>query len=112
MAIYIFQLQAKVLRTPWYMPIMATAGLLLIAFAVVQSRSVLRSIAVVVFALFAVLEWVAFLFLVNVPDYTGPVKVEQPFPNFSTTLADGSAFTQDNLKGNQNTVMVFFRGRW
>jgi hypothetical protein len=26
--------------------------------------------------------------------------------------ADGSPFTQRDLEGDQNNVMVFFRGRW
>ena len=111
-AIYAFQIQAKVLRSPWYIPILATAGLLLIILALLQSRSVIRWLFAVFFTLFAAMLWVVFGVLMNVPEYTGPVKVEQPFPNFSTTFADGSAFTQDNLKGSQNTVMVFFRGRW
>jgi len=111
-AIYVFQVQAKILRTPWYIPVIATVGLALIILALVQSRSVIRWLAVVLFTLFAGLLWVVFGVMMNVPEYTGPVKVEQPFPSFSTTLADGSKFTEDNLKGDKNTVMVFFRGRW
>jgi hypothetical protein len=111
-AIYAFQVQAKVLHTPLYIPILATAGLLLIILALVQSRSIVRWLAAVIFTAFAAMLWAVFGVLMNVPEYTGPVKPQQPFPNFSTTLADGSTFTQDNLKGSQNTIMVFFRGRW
>jgi peroxiredoxin len=45
------------------------------------------------------------------PPYTGPVKAGQPFPEFATTLADGSSFTQNDLKGEQNTALFFFNGR-
>ncbi|HEV3146611.1 MAG TPA: hypothetical protein VGZ47_22170 [Gemmataceae bacterium] len=111
-AIYYFQFQAKVLRAPWYMAILATGGFFLIGLALVQSRSLLRSLAAAFFFLLAAAEWVFLLVLVSAPPYTGPAKAGQPLPNFSTTRADGSTFTEENLKGDQNTVMVFFRGRW
>ena len=48
----------------------------------------------------------------RLPAYTGPVAAGQPFPEFATQRADGSPFTQRDLEGDQNNVMVFFRGRW
>jgi hypothetical protein len=112
LVVYVFQLRAKVLATPWYAPILATAGVGLVVLALVQSRSLWRWAAAVFFTLFAAAEWVSLLVLLGAPAYTGPVKAGQPFPAFTTTLADGSAFTQESLKGDQNTVLVFFRGRW
>ena len=56
-------------------------------------------------------QW-TFLFLVRLPEYTGPVAVGQPFPAFTTQRADGTSFTQRDLAGEQNNVLVFFRGRW
>jgi hypothetical protein len=112
LGLYAVQWQAKVLKTPWYVPILATMGAALVVLALVRSRSIWRWLAAVFFTLFAAAEWVALLVLMSAPAYTGPAKVGQPFPEFTTTLADGSTFTQDNLKGTKNTVLVFFRGRW
>jgi hypothetical protein len=94
------------------MAILATGGVLFILLALARSRSIWRWIALVLCTLLAALEWVTLLVLMNTPAYTGPVKPGQPFPAFTTTLADGSTFNQDNLKGDQNTVLVFYRGHW
>jgi hypothetical protein len=102
---------AKILITPWYAPLLGTLGVALIFLALMRSRSIWRWTAVVIFTLFVAFQWWAVLAM-RTPAYTGPVKDGQPFPAFATTFADGSAFTQDDLKGDQNTVMVFFRGHW
>jgi len=102
---------AKILITNWYGPILGTLGLALIILALIRSRSIWRWTAVVIFTLLAGFQWWA-LFAMGLPAYTGPVKGGQTFPAFATTLADGSAFTQADLQGDQNTVMVFFRGHW
>jgi hypothetical protein len=110
--IYAARFQAKILDTPWYVPILATVGLALVALALVQARSVWRWLAAVFCTLFAAALWLFLLVFLRAPPYTGPVQVGQLFPAFSTTLSDGSTFTQQNLHGDKNTVMVFFRGRW
>jgi hypothetical protein len=102
---------AKILITPWYAPLLGTLGVALIILAVMRSRSIWRWTALVIFTLFVAFQWYA-LFAMRTPAYTGPVKDGQPFPAFATTLADGSAFTQADLQGDQNTLMVFFRGHW
>jgi hypothetical protein len=102
---------AKILITNWYAPLLVTLGVVLIVLALKRSRSIWRWMALVVFTLLAGFLWFA-LFAMSLPAYTGPVKNGESFPAFATTLADGSAFTQDDLKGEQNTVMVFFRGHW
>src|SRR6516225_1141481 len=102
---------AKILITNWYAPLLGTLGVALIVLALIRSRSIWRWTALVIFTLLAGFQWWA-LFAMGLPAYTGPVKNGQTFPAFATTLADGSAFTQDDLKGDQNTVMVFFRGHW
>jgi hypothetical protein len=112
LVIYATQFHAKVLKTPWYAPILATVGAALVVLALMRSRSVWRWAAAVFFTLFAAAEWVFVLVLLSTPAYTGPAKAGQPFPAFSATLADGSPFTQDHLKGERSTVLVFFRGRW
>ena len=102
---------AKLLITPWYAPLLGTLGVALIILALMRSRTIWRWTAAVIFTLFVAFQWFGLLAL-RTPAYTGPVKDGQPFPAFATTLADGSAFTQDDLQGDQNTVLVFFRGHW
>jgi hypothetical protein len=102
---------AKILITPWYAPLLGTLGVALIILALMRSRSIWRWTAAVLFTLLAAAQWLI-LFAMGLPPYTGPVKDGEPFPAFATTLADGSAFTQADLQGDQNTVMVFFRGHW
>jgi hypothetical protein len=102
---------AKILVAPWYSPLLGTLGVALIVLALMRSRSIWRWTAVVVFTLLVGFQWWALLAM-RTPAYTGPVKDGQPFPAFATTLADGAAFTQADLQGDQKTVMVFFRGHW
>ena len=102
---------AKILITNWYGPLLGTLGVALIVLALLRSRSIWRWTAVVIFTLLAGFQWWALLAM-RTPAYTGPVKDGQPFPAFATALADGSTFTQADLQGDQNTVMVFFRGHW
>ena len=108
---FLLTFAAKILVTPWYAPLLGTLGLALIILALMRSRSIWRWTVVVIFTLLVGFQWFALLAM-RLPDYTGPVKDGQPFPAFATTLADGSAFTQADLQGDQNTVMVFFRGHW
>jgi len=112
LVIYAVQFRAKVLTTPWYVPILATTGVALAVLALVRSRSVWRWAAAGLLTLFAAAEWVFLLVLFGTPAYTGPAQAGQPFPEFTTTRADGSLFTPDDLIGGKNTVLVFFRGRW
>src|SRR5262245_17039805 len=102
---------AKILITNWYAPLLGTLGVALIVLALMRSRSIWRWTALVIFTLLAGFQWWA-LFAMGLPAYTGPVKNGETFPAFATTLADGSAFTQAELRGDQNTVMVFYRGHW
>ena len=102
---------AKILITPWYAPLLGTLGVALIILAIMRSRSIWRWTALLIFTLFVAFQWYA-LFAMRTPAYTGPVKDGQSFPAFATTLADGPAFTLADLQGDQNTVMVFFRGHW
>ena len=108
---FLLMFAAKILITPWYAPLLGTLGVALIVLALMRSRSIWRWTALVIFTLLAGFGWWA-LFAMGLPAYTGPVKDGQAFPAFATTLADGSAFARDDLKGDQNTVMVFFRGHW
>jgi hypothetical protein len=108
---YAVQVSLHYLKTPWYVPGLATLGVLLVVVSLWHRRTVWRVLALVLVVLLAGAAW-AFLLLLRLPPYTGPVAEGQPFPAFATTRADGTAFTQRDLKGDQASVLVFFRGRW
>jgi hypothetical protein len=110
-AVYVVQFSLQQLRAPWYMPALATLGVLLVALSLWERRSVWRVLALVVVVLLAGLEW-AFMFAMRLPPYTGPIAEGRTFPAFVTARADGTPFSQKNLEGDQNTALVFFRGRW
>lgn len=110
--LYIVQLWLKLLRVPWYLPALATAGVGLLLLAFVWRPTVWRIAALVLCALLTAAESYFLVSFTKLPAYTGPVSVGVSFPTFHTTLADGSAFDQGSLQGPQNTALVFFRGRW
>ncbi len=112
LVLYVLQLRAKILSVPWYMPALATAGVALLLVALIRRPTIWRVAALVLFGLLAGGEWYFLLSLSKLPPYTGPVAIGSPFPTFTTTLADGSVFDQNSLRGEQNTALVFFRGRW
>jgi FtsH-binding integral membrane protein len=108
---YIVQLWTLRLIAPWYMPVLATIGVVFLVAALWQRRNVWRVLALLPVVLFAAASW-ALLLGDRLPAYTGPVTAGQSFPAFATTRADGTPFTQRDLEGNQDNVLVFFRGRW
>lgn len=108
---YLVQLKQMHLSVPWYMPILGTLAALLIITSLWQKRTVWRVLALIPVLLLAGFEWM-FLLGTQLPAYTGPVAVGQPFPTFATVKADGMPFTRRDLEGEQNSVLVFFRGRW
>jgi hypothetical protein len=108
---YIVQISTGRLTAPWYMPSLATLGVVFLAVALWQARSVWRILALLLVLLLAGAEW-AFLLAARLPAYTGPVAAGRPFPAFATTRADGTTFTQHDLEGERNNVLVSFRGRW
>jgi hypothetical protein len=88
-----------------------TLGVVLVIRALVSARSVGRVLALVLVGVLAAGEWYLLLNLAKLPAYNGPVEVGKQLPAFETQLADGSRFSPGDLKGKQNTVLVFFRGR-
>jgi hypothetical protein len=98
------------LVTPWYAPIATTLGVVLLLIAMRRKRRVWRILALLFVGLVAGLEWI-FVF-VGLPPYTGPVAEGRPFPKFQSVRADGTRFTERDLQGDANSVLVFFRGRW
>src|SRR5580693_7981422 len=69
---YAAQLWANRLAAPWYMPILGTLGLVCLASALWQARSVWRVLALLLVLLLCGAEW-AFLLKTRQPDYTGPL---------------------------------------
>jgi hypothetical protein len=111
--LYGAQLWAKFLKMPWYVPALAAAGVALLLLAVLRRPTVWRVAALVLFGLVAGAEGYFFLALSKLPAYTGPVSAGTSLPKFHATLAaDGSDFGRDSLRGEQDTALVFFRGRW
>src|SRR5215813_8167031 len=97
--IFFVLLNARILIAPWYIPILASLGAGLLLLSLVRARSIWRWAAFLFFAAFATAVWVMLLVVLATPAYAGPVKGGQPFPEFATTLADGSSFSQNELKG-------------
>jgi len=110
--VYVIQFQNHNLSSPWYVPALATLAVVLIAGSLVQSRTILRYAATGLATLFASLVWLMFLVGMAAPPYTGSVEVGRAFPNFETKLAGGKGFSEADLTGDQNTILLFFRGRW
>ena len=108
---YMAQVSAQRLFTPWYLPALSFLGLVLVALSLREKRSLTRWIGFVLIALLTAATC-AFLLLTRLPAYAGLLQVGEPYPAFETARADGTPFTQTDLSGSQNTVLVFFRGRW
>lgn len=109
--VYLVQFQLKHLWVPWYMPIVGTAGLVLVLLSLGRRCTVWRFAALLLIGLLAAGEWLL-VSASKLPDYTGPVTAGSPFPAFTAIRTDGTPFTLQQLQGDKNTVLVFFRGRW
>jgi hypothetical protein len=108
---YIVQFQQHVFVMPWYVPAAAVIGLIALAIAVWQRPSVVRIGGLALIALFCAGQ-AFFLTKSKLPAYSGPVHVGESIPAFHTTLADGRAFSDRDLKQGKSNVLLFFRGRW
>jgi len=112
-ALYAAQIiQARRLTTPWYLPTSATIGLALVLWSIIKARTITRFALLAVIGLFAVAQWFFVAALSRLPEYAGPMAMGRPLPHFTSKRADGSAFTERDLAGTQNSAIVFFRGRW
>jgi hypothetical protein len=111
-AITVAQFSAKMIGTPWPLPIFATAGVALMAASLWQRRGVVRLIAVIPLALIAGGAWYLCLFALRLPEYTGPAVPGRKVPAFSAKLASGQTFTDNDLAQGSSSVLVFYRGHW
>jgi hypothetical protein len=110
-AAYVAQVSLQRLSIPWYMPVLAAAGAVLIGVSLWRKATVWRGVALA-FVVMLMSAEIAMWFAVRLPAYEGPVAQGRPFPAFTTRRADGSPFSQGDLAGPQTTALVFFRGRW
>jgi len=100
------------MTTPWYVPILATLGVVLMVISVMQRGGKLRMVGTVFFALFCAFEWFMIGYLARLPEYTGPAQRGEQVPAFAAVQADGQSFTNLDLERGDSTLLVFFRGRW
>jgi hypothetical protein len=115
LGVVLFFVQAFVFKhlvTPWYMPILFTLGVLLALISVRERPTWTRVIAFVLLALLCAGEWYFILSMSRLPEYKGPVQADKKMPEFTTTFADGSSFTEKDLQKGTATVLVFYRGHW
>jgi hypothetical protein len=111
LVLYIAQtVQFKVLVTPWYVPILFTAGVLLVLVSLRQRPTWTRLVALLALALLSAAEWYFILSISRLPEYKGPVQVDKKIPEFTTTFADGRPFTEKDLQKGTPTLLVFNRG--
>ncbi|HEV8061856.1 MAG TPA: hypothetical protein VGP68_18400 [Gemmataceae bacterium] len=108
---YVLQVELHHLSTPWYLPLTALLGVGLVAFSLRKKRNFWRWSALLLVVCLTGFEC-TFLLATRLQPYAGPLKIGQPYPAFQTQRADGAPFTQADLHGDQDTVLVFFRGRW
>jgi hypothetical protein len=110
--IYVVQFQGKLLFAPWYVPIMASIGVVLMVVSVWRRRGVARTIGMALFVVICVLEWFLLAAGTATPLYSGPAEPGRTVSAFTSNLADGTPFTEKELKQGSPTVLLFFRGRW
>jgi hypothetical protein len=101
----------KRLVVPWYLPVLGTAGVALMVLSVVQRPRIWRILGLAVFVLLNGFEWFGILSS-KLPEYQGPAKVGETIPAFTTTMADGTSFSDQDLQKGNPTVLLFFRGHW
>src|SRR6516162_3441210 len=98
LGVYIVQFQQHIFAMPWYVPAAAVIGLVALAITVWQRPSVVRIAGLLLIALFCAGQ-AFFLFSISkLPAYSGPIHAGESIPAFHTTLADGRAFSDGDLK--------------
>ena len=110
--VYFVQFDMKQFVTPWYVPIMASVGVLCMLASVLSRFGLVRGAVLVLFLLACGGEWFMLLVAMKTPVYAGPAQIGKAVPTFATTLADGKPFATADLKNDKSTILLFFRGRW
>jgi hypothetical protein len=116
LVLYTLQIQAANLTAPWYVPLLATFGTGLVLLSLLRRRTIWRVAALLLLGAVTAGEWWFLLSYSKLPAATGRIEQGKPIPEFTAVRADGTPdgtpFTADNLKGEKETILVFFRGRW
>jgi hypothetical protein len=107
----VIQFSLQIMKTPWYSPVLASIGAILLLVAVAKRRSIPRVIGLVLVVAFAGLQWYFLGVLMKLPDYKGP-EAGRPVPAFAATLAGGKTFQDADFRDGSRHVLVIFRGRW
>ena len=102
---------AKILITPWYLPILGTAAALSVLYATSRSWRWWRVAIAIVCVALACFEWFL-MSATRLPDYQGPIAAGSSLPAFHATLADGTPIDESHFRQNRKTALVFFQGRW
>ncbi len=110
--LYVAQMSAGILTTPWYAPALAVLGAVLVLMSLLRRGTVWRVLGFLFCAALAGFEGWALQSYTSLPAYTGSVAAGRPFPEFSASLADGTPLTRASLEGDKDTVLIFFRGWW
>jgi hypothetical protein len=108
---FVAQYRLKNLGSVWYVPVLSSAGTLLLILSV-RRRSVVRMVFLMLFAIVCGLEWFVFTVATRSPAYSGPAQTGRKVPQFAARFADGAPFKSSDLEAGTSTVMVFYRGRW
>jgi hypothetical protein len=106
------QFGLKYLFVPWYSPMLATLGALLLLLSVVRRRSIIRVVVLILVTAFAGMQWYFLASMMKLPVYAGPAQPGKQLPLFRATLTDGRPFTEADFADGSRRVMTFFRGRW
>jgi hypothetical protein len=112
LALAVAQFGLKIVGVPWYTPVLATLGAVLLAVSLIRQRTVPRAVVLALVAALAGFEWYTLGSLLRLPAYDGPARPGRPFPAFRAAYADSRPFTDADLRDGSRRVMVFFRGRW
>ncbi len=111
-ALYAIQFRMHVLTLPWYLPALATIGVFFMTISVGQHGGRVRTAFLFLLILVCGFEWYMLLVGTRTPLYTGPGEPGHHVPAFTTTLADGTTFTDKDLEKGTPSLLLFFRGRW
>lgn len=103
---------ARILITPWYLPIGGTAAALVAIYALGRPRRWWRAGVVAGCVALACLEWYFLLAMTLLPKYAGPIAEGSSLPAFHATLADGTEISETYFRSRPMTALVFFQGRW
>lgn len=110
--IYAVQLNGEKLPSPWYAPALATCGTLLVIVSLARRFTAWRVLALLLVGALTASEWWFLLSAAKSPPVPEQLAAGKRLPEFTAARSDGTAFTQDDLKGDQTTALVFFRGHW